>query len=47
MRIYLLIGQIVKNFYDYSAEYATKIKNTVGFFFLVQKCTFPLTIINT
>lgn len=33
MRIYLLIGQIVKNFYDYSAEYATKIKNTVFFFF--------------
>lgn len=37
MRIYLLIGQIVKHFYDYSAEYATKIKYTVGFFFFWYK----------
>ena len=31
MRFTLLVSQIVKKFYDYSAEYATKMENTYFF----------------
>lgn len=41
MRFTLLVSQTVKKFYNYSAEYVTKMENT---FFSVQKCTIPLTI---